>query len=131
MPVHIKYADNKTTIRVIMEGEWTLPELREVFNETQEFIASAQHPIAVIVDHRKSMKIPRSMMTEIRRMNQTYHPNTQCIIIVGGSALVAALINTLNKVYGQTDEIPYFFVKDLDAAFALLEKQAAAEQRIV
>jgi len=72
------------------------------------------------------MKIPRSMMNEIRQMNRASHPNTQCIIVVDDIPLIVSLVGALNKAYGK-DEIPFFFVNDLKAAFDLLEKQAQGE----
>ena len=111
----------ETRIRQICEGNWTLEELYTVNKQSNDLMDSVQHPVDVIVDLQKSMNIPRALMPEIRRMNETSHPHANRLVIVGGNRFIAILINTVQRVYRKDDDRSVQFVTDLEAAYAFLD----------
>jgi len=98
MPIRVEWDnEEKTTLRHIYEGHWTVKEYYELINENARLIEEAGQVIDIINDLRNTVHMPPDMVPGIRYAINHRHPNEGVNVIVAANTLVRLLVEAVNK----------------------------------
>jgi hypothetical protein len=96
--------DEKSIIRFIFEGSWTLDELYTAFDEQSQMLDSVDHKVDVIVDFRESNAVPEHLIGNFSRIFQSSgssHPNTGMTVLVGVGGFAQILADLFSKFFAR------------------------------
>lgn len=121
MGIRIVWDDEeKTIMRHIHEGTWTLEEYYAHLEQTYNFIEEVGHKVYIINDLRAMTDLPKDVAIAVRRAARKAHPNEALNVFVGASAYVNLLVDTVYSAV-EADVTPLDFVNTLEEAYAIIE----------
>lgn len=94
--------DAKTMLRYDFPESWTWQDFYQAFRTgTSEYTATVDHPVDILIHLPEGGKLPASghAISNARRALKEKSPNLNRIVVVGGNALVKAMVNVLSRVY--------------------------------
>ncbi len=122
MPVLVDWDDSeKTILRYRFEGHWTWDELYVTYERGVSLNNSVPHRVDTLADLTQSKGLPGNAAAQFRKLTTLPQSNTGLIVIVGGGALITALLNAFKTVYRRGAE-KYFQVNRLEQAYALINQ---------
>ncbi len=93
MPINIVWEDDeKTILRMILSGKWTLEEFHDGFSETLTLYRSVPHDIDLIIDARRNQTNMLNIISSLGRLDADTRPNHRSVTVVG--------INPMLRVVG-------------------------------
>lgn len=99
MSITVVWDDEAHTVfHWIIEGRWTWKEYFEAMRQSNAMARTVDHVIDVIVDLQASRLIPSHVFSNIRLDTADQPEKMGMIAVVGTSAFVNALLNTLRRV---------------------------------
>lgn len=105
MSVAVVWDDNeKSTIRFVFEGSWTIDELYVAFDEQTRMLDSVDHQVDVIVDFQESNAVPDHLIANFSRIFQSSgssHPNTGMTVLVGVGGFAQILADLFSKFFAR------------------------------
>jgi hypothetical protein len=117
--------DEKTIVRHIYEGRWTLEEYYNLIGEHRIMLKEVDHIVDIINDLRAAGPVPGGMATAIRYAARSAPPNEGINVIVGANEYVKALIDLVNKTTG-TDVTEVNHVATIEEACAFIADYRAS-----
>lgn len=123
MPVHVDWDDpeERTFLHYRFEGHWTWDELYTTYERGVALNNSVPHRVDTLADLTESKGLPGNAAAQFRKLTTLPQNNTGLIVIVGGGALITALLNAFKTVYRRGAE-KYFQVNQLEQAYDLIAK---------
>jgi hypothetical protein len=107
MPITVIW-DNaeKTTIRYIIEGDWTWDEMNQAIATSNVMLDGVDRKIDFIHDLLHSTKMPNGILTQLRNLIGKEHPNTGNSVLVSPQKsttmlFAKSLLNMIHKIYKQ------------------------------
>ncbi|MCU0511572.1 MAG: hypothetical protein MUE40_03285 [Anaerolineae bacterium] len=124
MSVHPEW-DNpeKTIIRHIFSGNWTIDEIRRSAAEAWQMMRTVEHPVHAILDMSQVNTLPSGgVLAQANRIATHRPPNAGAIVIVSRSEFIVSLANAFSSIYGRVHfNLRFKVVKTLDEARYFLQ----------
>lgn len=127
MAVKVVWDDEACTIiRVDIHGDWTWSDLHGALTQAVEMLDEQERDSTdIIVDVSRATTIPPLALPNVRSISQRRDPRMNMTVLVGMSDVMRTLLNAFLQVYNAVGRKErYVLVKNLDAARALLARQA-------
>jgi hypothetical protein len=112
--------EEKTIIRHVYEGLWTLQDYYALIDENYRQIDSVGHKVDIINDLRKMAALPPDVAAGIRYAVRHAHPNEGVNVIVAPPDYVRLLIDAINKAVGAVTEVIH--TDSIEKAYAIIAK---------
>lgn len=107
----------KTIIRFIYNGDWTLDNFYDALEQAWSLQDKVHYTVHFIIDVQNSGFVPQGVLPHGRPVISRHHPNQGKSIIVGASTLIRALFQTFSKICAPRFEASmYGFAATLDEA---------------
>lgn len=135
MPITVDWGDFEETILVWkIEGNWTLEDYL-VSRDQGTALAEQRAPVIVdvIADMRRSALMPHNIVAVIRDALEVARFAEGIITVITPTNYWTQLVHSMQKTYFRTVKFPIVFVRDVDAAYELVETvqaQRRASQNI-
>lgn len=92
MPITLEwYDEDKTILREIYAGNWTVEEHINASNEIYEQIEVVSHPVDVLLDFRQQSRSPAHPISAIRHRERKRNPNQRMTIAISADSFFQAL----------------------------------------
>jgi hypothetical protein len=117
----------QTVIIQTYTGNWTIQDQLAIADQSKALSETVPHQVHVIVDVRKAYGVPKMLVSQIAPELERRVPQNQGqLVVVGASKFIQGLIEIAKMVAPRaTDNL--HFVRTLDQAWALLQKEAGVE----
>ena len=112
--------EQKTIIRHIYEGKWTVEEYYTLIDENYRQIDSVNHQVDIINDLRKMTGVPSNMTAAIRYAARHAHKNEGINVMVGSPTYIKILVDAINKAVGEHTEVIY--TNAIEDAYAIIAR---------
>ncbi len=126
MPTQVEWdSEAEMILHVELIGRWTWDEAYPAFEQLVTMMKSTPSSVSMLIDLTRSAGIPPDALTHSFKIASTYPGNWELAILVGGGAIVSALL----RVFGQLHPTygPHLRVaKNLVEARALITSHRAA-----
>jgi hypothetical protein len=121
MGIRIVWDDEqKTIIRHVYEGRWTLEDYYALIDANYHEIDSVNHRVDIINDLRKMTGMPSNLTAAIRYAARHAHKNEGINVMVGSTTFIKILVETINKVVGEHTEVIY--TDTIEQAYKIIAK---------
>ena len=115
----IQWADtDKTALYIQAPQTISDDEVKTILRHITAMTRTVEHPIALIIDRRKTLNVPRKTMISMRKVIANH--SWEQVVLIGFSMLPKMLVETLTHLPGifSTDPI---FVDTLQEAYEILD----------
>jgi len=121
--------DEKTTIHLKFEGEWTWDEMSEARRQGRVMMDSVPHSsIDFIIDLRATDWSPLNPLRNLRRFIGELCPKTGVTVIVGMGPLLGSMLSIFGTVYKVlARQLNYTTADTLDEARAIIAHKRSDE----
>jgi hypothetical protein len=124
--IHIVWDnDERTIIRHVYEGKWTLEEYYALIDQNYNEIDSVNHRVDIINDLREMSGVPSNMTTAIRYAARRAHKNEGINVMVAPPTFVKILVEAINNAVGEHTEVLH--TKTLEEAYDIIARHQGAE----
>jgi hypothetical protein len=117
--------DEKTIVRHVYEGKWTLEEYYNLIGEHRIMLNDVDYTVDIINDLRIAGPVPGGLASAIRYAARNAPANEGINVIVGANEYVKALIDLVNKTTG-TDVTEVNHVATIEEAYTLIADYRAS-----
>jgi hypothetical protein len=127
MPVNVYWEDaDKSIVRYDFEASWTWDELYAAYYEAIAMETSVTYRVDVILDMRRSNRIPANALLHVKNLSEKQPPNIGVSIFVTTNTFIISMVNMAIKAY---KKIAFYFrlVNTLESAHEII---ATARQRV-
>lgn len=125
------YDEEKTIVVVKAAPYWTWKEAMEVLDAVYQLQETVNHGVYVIYDLRESGLIPHGSIANIKQLlTVKEHTNDRLVFFVSNNRLFQMMLDAAQKVY-KARKVPlvYYFIKDINEAFPLINTDKEAARR--
>lgn len=125
MPTELKWNPRQQTIKLLLRGDFTLEDLREVNELIGEICAYPDFSSGYLIVHLEDVQRPSYTPLEaFRNTNQFRGNNLQLMVVSGLPRGYQMLAKTFRPVIEQTVGMPVRFVDTMDDAVSVVLREA-------
>jgi len=100
MAINVVWDDDlQTILRWDFEQDWTWEDFHAAFDQSVKIAGSKKERVDVIPYLAQSKLVPPNTLMQFNRVSRLSPPNTNLIVITGGTTLVNAMISMFRSVY--------------------------------
>lgn len=128
MPVEFAWDDDEHTIlRVTATPPWNWNDFHKALRRATFWLDAVDHTVEIVIDLRKSAKLPAGALGHIRSLGTAIHPNHEDrMVIIGLDESVAGPLGGADRTY-QDEARCIRFVETDDEAQAVIAAWRAAD----
>jgi len=95
------YDEDHDTILIEVKGVWTWEEMATALTRCNEMFDSVSYLVYTIFDFTNASRLPQGVLTNLRRLNRSVHPNSGAVMLVGLSAGYRLIMDVFARLYGK------------------------------
>jgi hypothetical protein len=123
MGVHVQWDDDaKTTILMKIVGRWEWQDIQDAVLICNEMIESVPYHVHFILDRQGGLWTPGNLLTNVRKIINTFTPNDGYRVIVGENPLVREMFHAFEMLNGGAG-FRYRYVSSMAEARDFLSRQ--------
>src|SRR5262245_62009158 len=93
--------DSHDTIVIDVKGVWTWEEMGTALDKCNTLFDSVDYLVYTMFDFTTAASLPQGVLTNIRRLNRTVHPNSGAVMLVGLNAAYRMIVDVFGRLYGK------------------------------
>ncbi|MBZ0302365.1 MAG: hypothetical protein K8J31_21645 [Anaerolineae bacterium] len=126
MPVDFDWDnDAQTVLRVIPTPPWNWNDFHKGLRRAAFWLDAVDHDVEILIDLRRSGKLPAGVLGHIRSLGVSIHPNSRDrAVIIGLDETIAAPLGGADHTYQDSARLIRFVETDAEAQAVLAQWQA-------
>ena len=125
VPIRVEWGNpEKTILKEIIEGEWTLADIYGMLDAADKLISQVPHRVDIIADMSSARFSKSNLLSTLGRIERRRPTNTGMIVAVKANTYLKAMAELARKV-APTALVNVQFADTLEQAQEILQSRAA------
>jgi hypothetical protein len=119
--------DEKTIVRHIFQGHWSIEEIRVSARMAWQMMHTVEHPVHAILDMREGDILPSGgVLAQTSRIATNRPKNAGVIILITRNPIVRTLGKAFRAAYGRFHpNLRFYFADTIEDAYQLIREHGA------